>query len=501
MMRLGAKAVRGTVCFMTILLGGQTFSAGVAHALCVGDCNNDGEVTVDELVTMVNIALGTIHVSTCQAGDANHDAEITVDEIIAGVNNALMGCTTGTPAPTVTPTPTSGTGGALGTRHFVINSARSPFTVVLSPGFSLPLGRFTGQSHGQTEPGFMDLRAGAPASGFATIDVLSSSEYFYASAMPTAPLVLCIKPIVPAMSAGIVQCNGGLDFSIALQYDHHLGQVGVNGYTAKQCLTSCLPGTGGGCGSIEGRSQICAAGLIGELCRSNADCNSTAVAQDGTCGLGRLCSAGKIGDPCAADSDCTMGTVSGLCSVQPRCSDGKSGTCRADADCDTDTSAEDGICGSPGAHPGVCNSPLTVSQLGGDSGPGAVTIAPVPQFGLNGLNVQITTEGALPCGDEGGGLNTPFPLTTGSVRATVINFGNADRTCTDGTQCMVDADCGDLDPPTCGTDLVYNTSGENFSCSDWQNPTGPGCFVLTTPLLDGNPMGGDLVTAFKFCGH
>ncbi len=59
---------------------------------CVGDCNGDGEVTVDELLTMVNIALENPLVSECPAGDGNADGEITIDEILTAVNNALSGC-------------------------------------------------------------------------------------------------------------------------------------------------------------------------------------------------------------------------------------------------------------------------------------------------------------------------------------------------------------------------------------------------------------------------
>ena len=59
---------------------------------CVGDCNGDHQVTVNELIQMVNIALGTADVSTCLAGDANGDAMITVNEIVAAVSNALNGC-------------------------------------------------------------------------------------------------------------------------------------------------------------------------------------------------------------------------------------------------------------------------------------------------------------------------------------------------------------------------------------------------------------------------
>ncbi len=68
------------------------FSISQIGVACVGDCNNDTSVTVDEILTMVNIALGNASVSTCLAGDANHDNEITIDEILAAVNNALNGC-------------------------------------------------------------------------------------------------------------------------------------------------------------------------------------------------------------------------------------------------------------------------------------------------------------------------------------------------------------------------------------------------------------------------
>ena len=59
---------------------------------CVGDCNGDGQVTVNELIVMVNIALGNAPLSQCTAGDANTDGEITINEIIAAVNNTLSGC-------------------------------------------------------------------------------------------------------------------------------------------------------------------------------------------------------------------------------------------------------------------------------------------------------------------------------------------------------------------------------------------------------------------------
>ena len=95
---------------------GPPLMAAPGMALCVGDCNGNGEVTVDEIIKAVNIALGTTPVDTCSASDANGDGMVTINEIIADVNSALSGCPatptpTGTPAasasPAATSTPTS----------------------------------------------------------------------------------------------------------------------------------------------------------------------------------------------------------------------------------------------------------------------------------------------------------------------------------------------------------------------------------------------------------
>ncbi len=59
---------------------------------CVGDCDGSGDVTVNEIVTMVNITLGSVPLSACTAGDADHSGDITINEIIAAVNNALGTC-------------------------------------------------------------------------------------------------------------------------------------------------------------------------------------------------------------------------------------------------------------------------------------------------------------------------------------------------------------------------------------------------------------------------
>ncbi len=62
---------------------------------CVGDCHGSGDVTVDEILTMVNIALGNADMLECASGDDNGDGLITVDEIVVALNNALNGCSGG----------------------------------------------------------------------------------------------------------------------------------------------------------------------------------------------------------------------------------------------------------------------------------------------------------------------------------------------------------------------------------------------------------------------
>jgi hypothetical protein len=59
---------------------------------CVGDCDGSVDVTVNELITMVNIALGNAPLSTCTAGDVDGSGDITVNEIIAAVGFALTSC-------------------------------------------------------------------------------------------------------------------------------------------------------------------------------------------------------------------------------------------------------------------------------------------------------------------------------------------------------------------------------------------------------------------------
>jgi cytochrome c peroxidase len=58
---------------------------------CPCDCNFDGTVAVNELITSINISLGS-SLALCVVSDPNGDGDVTVNELVQGINGALEGC-------------------------------------------------------------------------------------------------------------------------------------------------------------------------------------------------------------------------------------------------------------------------------------------------------------------------------------------------------------------------------------------------------------------------
>ncbi len=58
---------------------------------CVGDCDGSGDVTVDEIILLINIDLGTADAAVCPNGIPSGD-DVDVTLIIQAVNNDLNGC-------------------------------------------------------------------------------------------------------------------------------------------------------------------------------------------------------------------------------------------------------------------------------------------------------------------------------------------------------------------------------------------------------------------------
>ena len=92
-----------------ILAAPATVVGSSDTATCAGDCNGDGVVTSDELVTMADIALGNAGAGSCAAGDSNDDGRIRIGEILTAIDYALDGC-----PPVATPTSSPGPTGGLG---------------------------------------------------------------------------------------------------------------------------------------------------------------------------------------------------------------------------------------------------------------------------------------------------------------------------------------------------------------------------------------------------
>ncbi len=61
---------------------------------CIGDCDGDGELSINELIRGVNIALGRAELSSCPSFDRDGNGTVAINELIAAVTAALFGCTT-----------------------------------------------------------------------------------------------------------------------------------------------------------------------------------------------------------------------------------------------------------------------------------------------------------------------------------------------------------------------------------------------------------------------
>jgi YVTN family beta-propeller protein len=61
-------------------------------APCPGDCNGDGRVLVDELVTGVAMSLGNLPISECRAFDRRGTGSVTIADLILAVSAAVYGC-------------------------------------------------------------------------------------------------------------------------------------------------------------------------------------------------------------------------------------------------------------------------------------------------------------------------------------------------------------------------------------------------------------------------
>jgi hypothetical protein len=131
--------------------------AATAQAQCVGDCDANNEVGINELIQGVNISLGTLSLENCAAFDANDSGEVEINELITAVNNALSGCGPGGTA-TITrtagasPTPTS-----TSSTPPLVTATATPTRTSVTPGTCATNTPVTATGCGD---GFVDLGGG-----------------------------------------------------------------------------------------------------------------------------------------------------------------------------------------------------------------------------------------------------------------------------------------------------------------------------------------------------
>jgi len=98
-----ARAFCAAAIFL-IAIGIGAFALAGAEP-CVGDCNENDNVSTPELSLIVSIGLGEVSLGACPAADPNDDSAATVEEMVRAVNEHLDECHFVTPTLKPTPVP------------------------------------------------------------------------------------------------------------------------------------------------------------------------------------------------------------------------------------------------------------------------------------------------------------------------------------------------------------------------------------------------------------
>jgi hypothetical protein len=324
----------------------------IVRAQCVGDCDANGTVTIADLITGVNIALGNRSADACPAFQ-NGAGHVDIAQLIKGVNNALRGC--GAPAATATatatvPEPTATVPEPTGTAAEPTHTA----TGVASPPPATPT------NTARPTPSLTPTPSAECAALHACELGGGSQLYVYAAAYQN-PVLL------PIVGSTINVCAGrcAVDHFVPVP----IAGVGVLCMTpAAGCPDGgayCGPG-GAGSGPALG-VDVESDGLLGAGCASNAECSE-------------LC-----------DAHCTATDAVQLASG---CTGFCSGSAPAEMSCITDqqcVQAQNGNCNGPDQRPLLahkCQCTCVNRSAFGGSTPG--------DFQCN-LGVEVHLETAAPC--------------------------------------------------------------------------------------------------------
>lgn len=215
-----------------------TLASAPADAQCVGDCDADGRVRIENLITGVNIALELVPVSACPAFQ-NSEGAVDVAQLVKAVNAALDGC--------------------LGTQTCTLRQdvmfSRLELHIAASPQpLALPINGSTRVSCGPTNP---------DGSAECSCEIISIDPI-------TTPLgVVCITPTDKPCPPARVSCPGGEALNVDLVSNGNIGACDGNAACASSCEAACA----------ETGSRVLSSGCTGycnegtmQACSSDAEC-------------------------------------------------------------------------------------------------------------------------------------------------------------------------------------------------------------------------------------
>jgi hypothetical protein len=228
--RLGMEKrqiVRGTQLLLTLALTVFISSIGAAAGAppaaavvgagvgCIGDCNGDGHVTVDEIITGVNIALGNVDVLTCENLSTN--GQVTVYGILTAVNEALNGCPEGVTG-TISGTAVKGPVASATVRAMVIGSNGAPGAQIGSAmtddggNFTMQVGNYSGPLMLEMTGGsFIDEATGTRmqmgATDMMTAAIPNMTADTPLNGIEITPLTSMAQRMAEHMSGGMTQAN------------------------------------------------------------------------------------------------------------------------------------------------------------------------------------------------------------------------------------------------------------------------------------------------------
>lgn len=460
----------GPTFLLVVLLG--PFRPTAALAACDGDCDGDGRIVIDEVVTLVNVALALLPPTACAARDA--EVPVTIDELVRAVLHGLEGCPTASPSPSpatpsiLTASPTASATSSATSEPNPSTSSTATRTVLPTETAS-PAPTPSPSLSATPAPSGTSTTSATPAATATATETWSSTPVPTATETPTATPSPTVTPsptptdsATPTSSATPTATHsasptpglGPRRFSLDPAASGLLllpASTMVSGFSGYLDLAAGLPNPETGLArvdvvgaspflslALDTATRLCIRPIVPVVGAGVLACNGGFDLGIATVQDHRL---GKVGEGGFTAQDCLAagGTVESL----------------ADP------------------HPNVCNGPVVVGGSGEtDSGAGALLLAPDSRYQTAGLPAEVSI-GSGPCEKRQGGTLTLFGFVSALARAEIL-AANAIP----------------------GASFQHAERGTAFSCENWRQENGPGRVVLSVPSLHAAELDEDLITVF-----